>query len=290
MKSRNIIISFLLMAGITVIVSGCLKDKLYDEGRIQSEHATGPQPQVVEVRLTASSNTNFLTLSMNNSPADTIMDLVPINLATPGPATRDIHVTAALDSTLVDQYDTANSTNYETPLSSMYTIVNPVVTISKGSHVGYVQIKFKISDFLGGSWALGFRIVSIQEPGYVVSGNLNTGIVSIGVKNQYDGIYTNSCAIYKSGALLTNTNGNVTLATVNAGTVATNSLGNYFTPYDCEFTVNPDNSVIVSSSNFSVTNVGPNTYDPSSKTIHVKFSILSGKYVFDQTLVYSGPR
>lgn len=290
MKLHKLIMALILMTGIVMTETGCLKDKLYDSGTIQSEHATGPQPKVVEVRLTASSNANFLVLSLENSSTDTTMDLVPIDLATPGPATQDIHVTVALDSSLVDAFDTANGTDYAMPPSSMYTIVNPVVTIPKGSHIGYVQIKFKVSDFLGGSWALGFQITGIQESGYTVSGNLNTGIVSIGVKNQYDGIYANTCAIYKSGALLTTTNGNVTLATKSSNTVTTTTLGNYFSPYDCEFTINPDNSVTVSSADFQVTNIGPNTFDPSTKTIQVSFSILSGKYVFNQTLVYKGPR
>ena len=101
-----------------------------------------------------------------------------------------------MDSTLVNNYNTNNGTAYAIPPANFFTIVNPVVTIPKGSHTAYLQIKFKPSDFLGGDWALGFKITSIQETGYVVSGNLNTGITVITVKNQYDGTYHSTGYVY----------------------------------------------------------------------------------------------
>ncbi len=128
-------------------------------------------------------------MAANNSNSDSTYDLVPINLATADAAPEDLHVTVDLDSTLVNNYNTNKGTAYAIPPSNFFTIVNPVVTIPKGSHTGYLQIKFKPSDFLGGDWALGFKITSIQESGYAVSGNLNTGITAIIVKNQYDGTY-----------------------------------------------------------------------------------------------------
>lgn len=180
MKSPNIIIAIALMAGFAVTVSGCLKDKLYDEGLTQSEHATGPQPKVVEVRLTASNNTEFLALTVDSANVDTTMNLVPINLATPGPATQDLHVTVSLDSTVVSALNNAYGTSFAVPPSSMYTIVNPVVTIAKGTHIGYVQIKLNEIQWTPASnFALGFRITNIQEAGYTISGNLSTGVVNI---------------------------------------------------------------------------------------------------------------
>lgn len=172
-----------------VVFAGCLKDKDFDNGSIQSVHTNGSTPQVIEIRLTALNTSNFFILAVDNSTSDTTVDLVPINLATASPASQDIHVTVSLDSTLVDAYDTANATDYAAPSSNMYTIANPVVTISKGSNTGYVQIKFKPSNFIGADWALGFRITAIQESGYTISGNLSTGITAISVKNQYDGVY-----------------------------------------------------------------------------------------------------
>ncbi|MGH2645620.1 MAG: DUF1735 domain-containing protein, partial [Chitinophagaceae bacterium] len=108
------------------------------------------------------------------------MDLVPINLATPGPAPEDLHVTVVVDSTVVTALNNNYGTSFAAAPSSMYTIINPVVTIPKGQHIGWVQIKLNPSQFsTAPDWAIGFRITNIQEPGYTISGNLNTGVVNI---------------------------------------------------------------------------------------------------------------
>ncbi len=181
---------------ICLMAAACLKDDDFDNGSIQSVRTTGNLIKPIEIKLTANDASNFFVLAVNNSDNDTTVDLVPINLATADVAPQDLHVTVALDSNLVIVYDTTGTAagtpggDYAIPPSSMYKIVNPVVTIPKGSHTGYLQIKFKISDFLGADWALGFKITGVQETGYTISQNLGTGITAIVIKNQYDGIYT----------------------------------------------------------------------------------------------------
>ncbi len=69
------------------------------------------------------------------------------------------------------------------------------VVIPKGSNTGYLQIKYHIPDFIGADWAFGFRIVSVTESGYTISGNFNEGVVALAVKNQYDGIYKGTGAM-----------------------------------------------------------------------------------------------
>ncbi|MEP6465092.1 MAG: DUF1735 domain-containing protein [Parafilimonas sp.] len=194
---KKYIIQFIFIgAVICFIITGCLKDDAFDNGSIQSVHTTGALIKPIEIKLTANDASNFFILAVNNSDNDTTVDLVPVNLATSDPAPQDLHVTLALDSNLVLVFDTTGTAagtpggDYAVPPSSMYQIVNPVVTIPKGSHTGYLQIKFKISDFLGADWALGFKIASIQETGYTISGNLNSGVTAIVIKNPYDGYYT----------------------------------------------------------------------------------------------------
>lgn len=189
MKLYKIKSSALAVALIAVSISGCLKDEDYDNGLIQSVHATGPVPNIVEIKLTAGDVSNFLVVSYDNSDADTTVDLIPVNLATHDAASQDIHVTLTPKQSLVDDYNTANGTAYGDP-SSLFTLEDGgVVTIPKGSHTGYLKIKFKPSDFLGGDWAVGFQITAIQESGYDISGNLSNGIVAIAIKNKYDGNY-----------------------------------------------------------------------------------------------------
>ena len=170
--------------------AGCLKDKDFNDGSIQSVHNLDAIIKPIEIKLSANDNSNLLIDAIDNSPNDTTIDLVPINLATSDVADQDIHVTIALDSSLVTASNDANTRDDSVPASTIYTVVNPVVTIPKGSHTGYLQITFKPSDLIGKSYALGFKITSVQESGYTISGNLSTGVVALLIKNKYDGKYT----------------------------------------------------------------------------------------------------
>ncbi|HEY2726535.1 MAG TPA: DUF1735 domain-containing protein, partial [Parafilimonas sp.] len=277
---------------LSIIITGCLKDKDFDNGSIQSTHTNGSTPQVIEIKLAANNASNFFTLAVNSSANDTTIDLVPINLATASAAPKDIHVTVALDSTLVDAYDTANATSYATPPSAMFTIVSPEVVIPKGSNTGYLQIKFKSSDFLGGSWALGFRITAIQESGYTISGNLSTGIAAIVVKNQYDGTYNSTGYVYHPSAPRAFSEVKI-LKTISANSVSCDfgDLGS--SGYVALLTVDPaTNKVTISDYSTGIPIVGfdnglpstnpdyipqwsgsskcNNTYDPATKTFYLR--------------------
>jgi hypothetical protein len=185
-KIKSAILAVVLAAGFT----GCLKDKDYDDGLIQSIHATGPTPAAIEIKLTAGDVSNFLVVSYDNSTTDTVVDLIPVNLAAKDPAPQDLHVTLTANQSLVNNYNTANGTAYGNP-SAFYTVEDGgVVTIPKGQHTGFLKVKFKPSNFLGADWAVGFQITAVQEPGYTISGNLSAGIVAIAIKNKYDGNYT----------------------------------------------------------------------------------------------------
>lgn len=309
MKLRLINTNLLVSAIACIVFTGCLKDKDFDDGSIQSTHTNGTTPQVIEIKLTALNASNFFTLAVDNSTNDTTIDLVPINLATSNGAPQDLHVTVSLDSTLVDAYDTTNATNYATPPSGIFTIVNPEVTIPKGSHTGYVQIKFKPSDFLGGSWALGFRITAIQESGYTISGNLSTGITVIVVKNQYDGTYHSTGYVYHPSAPRS-LNLVKDLTTVSANSVACGfgDLGG--SGYVALLTIDPvTNKVSISDYSTGIPIVGfdnglpttnpgytpqwdgsskcNNTYDPATKTFYLRMGYLgsTGWRVSEEILV-----
>lgn len=189
MKLNKIKSSAIAVVLIAVSVTGCLKDKDYDKGLIQSVRATGGTPSVVEIKLTAADVSNFLVVSYDNSNADTTIDLIPVNLATHDAAPQDLHITLTPKQSLVDDYNTANGTAYGDP-SAFFTLADGgVVTIPKGSYTGFLKIKFKPSDFLGADWAVGFQISAVQESGYTISGNLSSGVVAIAIKNKYDGNY-----------------------------------------------------------------------------------------------------
>jgi len=197
--------SLILMLALSVAALSCLKDKAFENGEIQSVHSTGSTPKIIEIKLTAASTRNVLGLSFDESLVDTVIDLIPVNLATAEPASQDIHVTLTQNDQIVTDYNAANTDTTVTPqnpdpsgkvthylIPTAYTIVNPggVVIIPKGSHTGYLQMKFKPSDFLGATYALGFTISKVDESGYSISGNNQKGMVIINIKNQFEGDYT----------------------------------------------------------------------------------------------------
>lgn len=172
-------------------LTSCLKDKDFDNGIIQSYHPKDQNQNIVEIGLTGTSTDNFLSTAFDEMNVDTTIDFIPVNLVSPNLANEDIKVTLTMDTTLITDYNSANGTSYLIPSSSMYAIVNQggVVTIPKGSRTGYLQIKLTTSNFSGFDWAFGFRIGSVDKQGYIISGNLNTGIIGFGIKNRYDGVY-----------------------------------------------------------------------------------------------------
>lgn len=292
-------------------ITGCLKDKEYDDSLIQSVRNNGSDKKIIEIQLTATDVSNFKNLSFEAVNKDTTVNLIPVSLATPGPATEDIQVTLKQNNTLVSDYNTANGTSYSVPTSSMFQIINPggVVTIPKGSHTGYLQVKINPSKFLGGDWALGYSIGSIDKQGYTISGNLQNGVVAIGIKNRYDGVYNlrgfhnrvpydapynetvdmitsgpNSVQMYWEGngfyhpiAGGTNAYGGLTVEYFfDLTTNALLSVNNPYTPGTPPFTVGPATT---------------SRYDPATKTIYAQ-CYFSGNLLrmFTDTLRYIGPR
>jgi len=274
-----------------VCITGCLKDDDFDNGTIQSVHNNGDLIRPVEIKLTAADASNFFVLAVDNSDNDTTVDLVPINLATSDPAPQDLHVTVSLDDALVDNYNTENGTAYAVPASTIFTIVNPEVIIPKGSHTGYVQIKFKPSDFIGADWALGFRISSIQETGYTISGNLNTGVTVIAIKNQYDGLY-DAEGYFTHPVFFGDYSSEWSLATSGPNSVTfqlntTVLFGAFIT-----LTVNADNSVDISSNDVALDpyDAAKNYYTPDDRTFHLDFGYSGGTRHLTGTATYTGPR
>lgn len=288
-------LSFLLLT-----TTGCLKDDDYKKGIIQSVHSNDPAVKAVEIGLTTTSTANFLQVSFNSSDIDTTVDLIPVTLATLDAAPADLHITLSSKQSLVDDYNTTNSTGFGDP-SALYTLLDGgVVTIPKGSHTGFLKIKFKPSDFLGADWAVGFAITAIAESGYTISGNLSTGIVAIGIKNKYDGNYSAVGYLYHPSSPRT-LNAVKHLSTIDANTVSV-TLGDLGgAGYVAWLTVDPlTNKITVtaapgaSSAPYTQFDSGlpssspgyipawsesakcNNTYDPMTRTYYVRYGYVGG--------------
>src|SRR5262245_14055115 len=103
---------------VSCVLTGCLKDKDYDNGLIQSTNPNGTNQNIVEIKLTAGSNTNVLITSFNQANADTTINFVPVNLSSGEAASQDIHVTLKQNDSLVSSYNNANGTNFQVPAAS----------------------------------------------------------------------------------------------------------------------------------------------------------------------------
>lgn len=265
-----------LIGFISIGLSGCLKDSDFDKGLIQSVHSTGAQ-KVVELKLSATSSSNFLQLNFLAVNADTTFDLVPVVLASSEPAQEDIKVTVAVDNTIVDAYNNANGTSYSLPPAGSYTIVNPggVVTIPKGSNVGYLKLKLNPNNFLGDIFGFGFKITAVSNPGYVISGNTGTGIFVLGIKNKYEANYHATGVFHHPINGDRPINRDKFLSTVDAQSNLTElgDLGG--AGYEMILKVNADNTVTISPAGVTPNidqHWGPNTYDPATQTYHLNYS------------------
>ena len=298
MKLFKIKSAALALATIVIGFTSCLKDKDYEDGIIQSVTPGDNTPSIVEIKLTAGDVSNFLIASFDNSDNDTVVSLVPVNLATKDPAPQDLHVTVVADQSLVDAYNDANGTGYADPSAFITIEDGGVVTIPKGSNTAFVKVKFKPSAFLGTTWAAGFRITGIQESGFDVSGNLSTGIVAIVIKNAYEGNYTTTGFLYHPSSPRGIAD-NKYISTVDANTVAVDlgDLGGsgyqawvYVDPVTYKLTITAapgaagapytqfDAGLPSSNPGYTPQWSGSaqcnNTYDPATKTFYVRYGYM----------------
>ncbi|WP_166437000.1 BT_3044 domain-containing protein [Niastella caeni] len=272
------------MSLLSLGMTGCLKDNAYEDHEIQSNRPIDGQPSVIELKVSANNLTRFVTLAFANSTKDTVVNLVPVTLATNGAAGEDINVTVGLRPSLVTDYNTGNGTAYDVPTPSMFSLVNNgVVTIPKGSNVGYLQIKMVPADFIGHDWAIGFVINSIDKSSYTISGNLSTAVVAVATKNQYDGLYDAAGFFVHPTVPRAFGFESQKVKTYNANTV-TKALGDLGDATPINITVNADNTVTITpgpGASGSTALVGNyldptrpaynNTYNPATKTFMLSY-------------------
>ena len=323
MKSQNKKIPLLFLAIGLVMLAGCLKDKDFNDGAIQS--VTGNSPKVISLGVQVSSVANFTSIAYDASPNDTTVDFLPVELGGSTDAPEDVHVTIAQADTLVDNYnaDPDNAvTDYVVPTD--FTIVSNVVTIKKGTRIGYLQIKFIPNNYVGQDIAIGFRVASVAEAGYTISGNVGTGIIAIVIKNKYDGLYTlrqQSIGWAAYGI----SDGPVNQWPTDVGFFSTGGASNIFNTAQTgsaemgfstaggltsfgatepQFTFDPNTNLLTSVVNLvpddgrgRVFTLNPSVtdsrYDPTSKTLYIAYLFKQNgrpdQQIYD-TLTYNGPR
>ncbi len=311
MKLHFIKSPLILALTLSLAATSCLKDNAYDNGSIQSgSGGSGQDVKVISLGLTVSSASYQYTDYNGNAAAypgvqflqtayplttdnDTTVNLVPVELGGLSAATQDIHVTLIQDDGLVATYNDSTGSGFTNPGANV-TILDSVVTIPKGSRTGFLQVKFKPTDLLNGTFAYGFRIASIAESGYTISGNLAAGVVGIGPKNQYDGVYS-SAGEFKHpayGDLIWDATKGYTQDLVTSGLNSVYTTPIYTTigafGVELDITVNPDNSLIEVFNGTTTPTPNSDHYDPATKTFYVSGAYMggSGPRTYKATYVY----
>ena len=191
---RNIFkISFLsgVFATLLITGTGCLKDELADDQ--QTNPNIAGSPSIIElpgpVRATTSYSTSY-AVSLISSDRDTTVNMVPVRLAADRPAPEDIQVELELVPSLLTAYNDSTGSHLVQPAANLYKFAPGLtITIPKGEREGFLQLTTKPSALIGPEYGFAFRIKSVSNPNYLISGNFNNAVVLLGVRNKYDGDY-----------------------------------------------------------------------------------------------------
>jgi len=176
--------SLLLIAFVPALLSSCLKSRdslgvIADDGSI----STG-----IFDRFYYGETKSF---ALTGSPAIETLDLLDIRYSAPRKKAGTIHVVLAVDNSLVTAYNTANGTSYVALPTNAYTLPSGLEFDLPAGNIGRYTLPLTLNKNnlnLQNAYAIGFKIVSVSEG--VIDDLQKNIIVTILVKNKYDGRYT----------------------------------------------------------------------------------------------------
>ena len=181
-----------LFASIFILgLVSCLKDEQFKDELIG--HTLDGVGKIIELGIINSpAHDQSLAIDFEDKPL--VVSFLTVRLAANEVATEDITVTLDTSSTrqLLKVYDSVNKKTTARFPESIFTFEGNrlKVTIPKGSREGYLKINTNAINFNPSlSYGLGFKIISIDKPGYIISQNFGSFLTTIGAKNKYDGNY-----------------------------------------------------------------------------------------------------
>jgi hypothetical protein len=307
----NKLIKFLFAAVAIFSLASCLKDKNYDDNI--TGHDLSDVSKIIELGVIAEPG-HARSLAFDLTDAQLNPVLFYVRLASGQPATEDITIT--LDTTgAYSKVAAAGATLFP---ASFYTHDVPSfkIVIPKGSTETAVRIKTNAIQFNpAATYALYFKIASVDKPGYVISQNFGEYITKMSAKNQYDGVYsvisgfvqryTNPTTPTVGDALngpLSSVNPDVILVTTGAfSNLITNLTWSGGTSGiagidNLSLTVDPvtNNVTLAAAGNATLRNWPGkvNKYDPVTKTFTLNFewNPTANRREMSIVLTYKGPR
>ena len=220
-------------------------------------------------------------------------------------APEDITVTLGIDPAALTQYNTEQKVAYDLIPATLYTLPATVV-IPKGQRTAMVDLKFKSLNFdFAKAYVLPVQIKTISSG--TVSGNFGTILINVNAKNKYDGVYsTKGTMVDVANANfrhLTQVPGETleySLETVAANKCAivdrlygvgapahiffTGTGASYYGSFGAVLEFDPTTNKVIGVTNFygqpagntrsaQLDQSGVNTYNPTTKTIKVKYNM-----------------
>lgn len=191
MKSINKLGLLSLAAlGLLVAGTGCLKDKYVDDNL--ASFTVNAADKIVEIEGPVSgsprySSSNTINLPFSNT--DTTINVLTLRVAADQPVSEDVQITVDTLQQLLDTYNDTLGTAVAKPPATVGKLQGLTATIPKGSKEGYIKLTLKSADLINQEYGYGFKIRSVSNPAYKISGNYNNQVVMIGVKNKYDAVY-----------------------------------------------------------------------------------------------------
>lgn len=297
-----------LFASLGLLLTGCLKDKGFDN---QEYGINDPDTQPPGVGFPLAASAKYTVGLDVSATAQVVNDVIYINLESGSPAPSNVDITLTLNDALRTAYNTTNGTNI-LPLSS--TLYNVALTMTIPAGARNVQIPITISNTTGldpnSSYGLGITISSVTG-NYKIAGNLKNLLLEFTIKNKYDGKYqltgfhnrpTLDLPYDETVLMITSGPNSVYMYWPALGAAAhplnggTTYYGSFTSNFFFDLTTNLLTSWDMTPYATSLsTQVGPaldSRWDPADKTIYAQFYYNNnpGARRFTDTLRYLGPR
>jgi hypothetical protein len=215
-----------ILAVTTLVLTGCLKDKGFDNKTYGINDPDTQPPGVGFALGTGVKAINGYGLDAVSSTLQVVNGLVYINLESGLPAPADIKITIAINDAVIGRYNAnPDLSDIDTLNHGLFNLPTLSLTIPKGQR--NVEIPINVPNTttlnLAKSYGIGLTITSV-DGGYIIASNLKDLLISFSLKNKYDGKYS-----WKGYALRLNDPG----------------LTGNFTGVSCELATTGPNSVIM---------------------------------------------
>lgn len=199
MKILKITKQLFVLLALCASIVGCVKDP-YEDFFGVDEDRTEVDLTLVKI-VDGGGDIVLRSRDINPTIDEFVLIEVRRDVRNEGVLNTPLTVKLAADPSQIQAYNDANGANYLELPTDAYEIVGDLnaVTFQPGEDVKQVMIKVNKDMLdLSSQYALAFRLV--DAGGATVSKTMNTVIYSIGIKNEYDGMYSVQGYVYHPSA------------------------------------------------------------------------------------------